>query len=104
MGSRLAELLQKLTEVDITGTGQTNFERITEVLGRSNSLTSLVLNANRISDIRIPQDAGFFPSVTQLTIRDNLINDWRSLNALAQLPSLTNFIISQNPILTTTTP
>ncbi|VDD75048.1 unnamed protein product [Mesocestoides corti] len=104
LGSRLTALLRKLTEVDLTGTGQTCFKRILDVLGPSASLTSLVLNANRIHEMRIPENEIVLPALTQLTLRDNLINDWGSINALARLPSLENLIISQNPILSSTTP
>ncbi|EUB55448.1 Tubulin-specific chaperone E [Echinococcus granulosus] len=104
IGFCLAELLQKLTEVDLTGTGQSSFTLIFSTLGRSTRLTSLVLNVNRIREVHLPRDVVLFPSMTQLAIRDNLISDWKSVNAMAQLPSLTNLIISQNPIFASTTP
>ncbi|KAL5964587.1 Tubulin-specific chaperone E [Taenia solium] len=104
IGVRLAELLQKLTEVDLTGTGQCSFTRILSTLGRSTSLASLILNANQLKEVCLPRDMILFPSVNQLAIRDNLISDWESVNSMAQFPSLTNLIISHNPILATTTP
>ncbi|VDM34735.1 unnamed protein product [Hydatigera taeniaeformis] len=104
IGVRLAELLQKLNEVDLTGTGQCSFTRILSMLGCSTNLTSLVLNVNQLKEVCLPRDVILFPSMTQLAIRDNLISDWESVNAMAQLPSLTNLIVSQNPILSSTTP
>lgn len=104
VGARLAELLQKLTEVDLTATGQCSFARILSTLGRSTNLTSLVLNVNQLKKVCLPRDMIPFPSMAHLAIRDNLISDWESVNSMAELPSLTNLIISQNPILASTTP
>ncbi|KAL5108568.1 Tubulin-specific chaperone E [Taenia crassiceps] len=104
IGARLVELLRKLTEVDLTGTGQCSFSRILSMLGRSTSLISLVLNVNQLKEVCLPRDMILFPSLTHLAIRDNLISDWDSVNSMSQLPSLINLIISQNPILASTTP
>lgn len=102
-GGELRDMLNRLSEVDLTSTEQIDFSNVLAVLGQSTELQDLVLNVNGIPTIRFPTEKIYFPSVTQISIRDNLINDWESVNELSRLPSLKNLIISQNPVLRSTT-
>ncbi|VDO03568.1 unnamed protein product [Rodentolepis nana] len=99
LGSRLTPLLFKLTEVDLTATGLTNFSCVLAAFGDSKNLKNLILSGNKFSKLNLPVEKIVFPNLEALTLRDNLINDWETVNELDRLPSLTNLILSQNPII-----
>lgn len=91
----------RLRFLNLTGNAISDWAEV-EHLRRLPALRRLMLNGNRIPEVRYPADGGF-ATLEWMSMRDNLVSSWASIDRLNDFPALVEIGFLRNPVAGTRT-